>query len=396
MNRIRVGVICRVLWPSGPTLNSICQVASLQQRFDAQLVVLRVGDYKYHYQDLIEKHKVSVNVLRRRIYDLLRAVSALTLPMLPKQRSLESTVDVPLLLAWPFLDKSNYDVIVCSDQWAALSGLLFSTIFHKRFIVNIHDPLAGPDENYRLLRIGRTKIFRWLLARTFRLYERLVIERASSVVVDSEKTRKQLSAVHGESVDRKCKVIYPCFFGTMPREKRKPRNYILSVSRWEKERNPSFAIDLAKSLDVEIMLGGSWTPSSYLTEFLTFLKKSQPSLKGKVTVKINLNDKQLNELYLGARAYVQWNPENFSVGTARALLYGLPVISIQGVGATEIASPTQLLTIEKTSPEAFARGISSILSSPDHAVTVADVESRRDFISQQREILADLIESSAS
>jgi glycosyltransferase involved in cell wall biosynthesis len=121
---------------------------------------------------------------------------------------------------------------------------------------------------------------------------------------------------------------------TRPEEK---EDYIVDLARITPDKGQHLAIELARRLDVRLVLAGKVDRDSRVY----FDEKIKPNLNGQVTWRENVEGKEKMELLARARALVfpiQWQ-EPFGLAMVEAMMSGTPVIALAHGAAPEIVQP---------------------------------------------------------
>lgn len=114
-------------------------------------------------------------------------------------------------------------------------------------------------------------------------------------------------------------------------------DYIVDLARITPDKGQHLAIELAKRLNVRLVLAGKVDQDSRRY----FEEKIEPNLNGQVTWRENVQGNEKAELLARARALVfpiQWQ-EPFGLAMVEAMMSGTPVIALARGAATEIIEP---------------------------------------------------------
>ena len=114
-------------------------------------------------------------------------------------------------------------------------------------------------------------------------------------------------------------------------------DYIVDLARITPDKGQHLAIELAKRLNVRLVLAGKVDRDSRVY----FDEKIKPNLNGQVTWRENVEGKEKMELLARARALVfpiQWD-EPFGLAMVEAMMSGTPVIALAHGAAPEIVQP---------------------------------------------------------
>jgi glycosyltransferase involved in cell wall biosynthesis len=107
------------------------------------------------------------------------------------------------------------------------------------------------------------------------------------------------------------------------------RDYMISITSWEPQRNPLFLLDVMKALektDLRLIVAGRWQDKSLYEQFKASVHKR--GLQKRVIVARNLKDQDLTELYRKAACFIQ--PAEMSTLYKSALevaSQGVPIIA---------------------------------------------------------------------
>src|SRR5256886_2334593 len=115
------------------------------------------------------------------------------------------------------------------------------------------------------------------------------------------------------------------------------QGYIVELARISPEKGQHIAIEMAKRLNVPLVLAGKVDPE--LRKY--FEEKVKPSLNGQITWKENVRGKEKAELLAHAKALVfpiQWE-EPFGLAMVEAMMSGTPVIAVSRGAAPELGEP---------------------------------------------------------
>jgi len=107
------------------------------------------------------------------------------------------------------------------------------------------------------------------------------------------------------------------------------RDYVISITSWEPQRNPLFLLDVMKALkktDLRLIVAGRWQDKSLYEQFKASVYKR--GLQKRVIIGRNLKDQDLTELYRKAVCFIQ--PAGMSTLYKSALevaSQGVPIIA---------------------------------------------------------------------
>lgn len=234
------------------------------------------------------------------------------------------------LLALKFKVRPN--LLVCHGTYTCFTAYSLSKTKGIPYFAYIYDPMA-----YILRKVYSDASLAYVLDLLLPLAKKL-----DRLIVNSSEAAILLSKYHLDSTrqmtDRPVHIVYP---GTdvaqrIPRER---GDYLLSVARWEKGKNPFFLLDLLKNLRqngvrTTLLMDGPWKPPSLRTEFLHRIEKD--GLQNSVNLIGPSSKNELSRLYLGARALIHPTEEAFGMTGLEAAAHGAPIIFPRGSGVTDL------------------------------------------------------------
>ena len=130
--------------------------------------------------------------------------------------------------------------------------------------------------------------------------------------------------------------VDPELFTPITRREEK-EDYIVNLARISPDKGQHLAIELAKRLNVKLVLAGKIDTDSHRY----FDEKVKPHLNGQVTWRENVEGDEKAELLARARAMVfpiQWE-EPFGMAMIEAMMSGTPVIAMAHGAAPELVQP---------------------------------------------------------
>jgi len=329
---VKIGIIVRLISPGGVPKMAIEETRNLALLgCKSELIYYREGSARaYKYKELLREIKTK-SFDKGLLKYMNRLFGYISLIFLPSGRALESTVDILSIILAPILfPKKSYDVLLCMDQLAGITGLVASKRGIKYFVY-VHEPIfiSSLLGSYR---ISRFRITRKLVTALLYNVEKKILMNATGVFFNSQGTYRWM-AKYFPFLRNKGKVVYP---GCHPIDKlpEKRDAFILSVSRWDSNKYPTFMLDLAKKIPAKFVIAGSWTPPNLLNDFINNIHKNK--LNEKVEVLTNVSEKDMRYLFLKARVFVHWSVEGFSMGVLEAMAHGLPEVTRRGAGVGEI------------------------------------------------------------
>ena len=130
--------------------------------------------------------------------------------------------------------------------------------------------------------------------------------------------------------------VDPAAFTPVTKREEK-QGYIVELARISPEKGQHIAIEMAKRLNVPLVLAGKVDPE--VRKY--FEEKVKPNLNGQITWKENVRGKEKAELLARAKALVfpiQWE-EPFGLAMVEAMMSGTPVIAMSRGAAPELVEP---------------------------------------------------------
>jgi glycosyltransferase involved in cell wall biosynthesis len=138
------------------------------------------------------------------------------------------------------------------------------------------------------------------------------------------------------------------------------KDYILSITSWEAGRAPFFLLDLMekiKDTNLKLIIAGKWQDRSLLERCKVALHKRK--LNNKVRLLGPLSEKELDELYLGAKCLVYPAKAKLVMTSLEAAARGVPIVAPYGAGSWEIFKPgVHGLAVKEDDAESYADSIS--------------------------------------
>lgn len=140
------------------------------------------------------------------------------------------------------------------------------------------------------------------------------------------------------------------------------KDYILSITSWEAGRGPFLLLDMMEKLrdtKLNLMIAGKWHDRALLGQFKVALNERK--LQDKVHLYGVLSEKELGELYSGARCIVYPVKAKLVMTSLEAAANGVPIVAPYGSGAWEMFRPgTHGLAVEEGSPDDYGKSVLKI------------------------------------
>ena len=325
---MKIGILLRVLWPSAVPKTAIKQTEGLIGRGHlANLIVWRESNYKYKFEHQLYRVPFTV-ILRGKIARLSELLNyAIFYPLMPFYRSKESAIDVQLFIALPLMLRSKYDLLVAHDQIASIVAFLTKKLFNVPYIAFLYEPLE-------VVSLNRAHTFIKILNKVIDTFVKAILKDADAVVASSIPMYKWLRSRRVNSrilwIQEGCDVHHHI----KPVEERDCA--VLTVSRWDRGRNPFFFLDIAEKVPyAKFIIAGSWTPKLFKDEFISEMKRR--SLDSRVLVMSDIPDGVLRELYMKAKVVVRWGFEKgVPTGILEGMSFGCPIVTNEGFGGSSI------------------------------------------------------------
>lgn len=160
------------------------------------------------------------------------------------------------------------------------------------------------------------------------------IDRRVHLVAISRAQQAMVAGVEWRGVVHNA--VDPSLF-TPVTQRDKKEDYLINLARISPDKGQHLAIELAKRLNVRLVLAGKIDPDA--TRY--FEKEVKPHLNGQITWQENVTGDEKARLLAHARAMVfpiQWQ-EPFGLAMVEAMMSGTPVIAIAHGAAPEVVEP---------------------------------------------------------
>lgn len=226
----------------------------------------------------------------------------------------------------------RYDVIIAHYASTAIFTSKLR-LKNAKMIFYYWDPISYIFEN--AYAESWSSVRRKILSYLAKAFDKKLLSNADLIALPSKFHYKRIKSL---APDKPVKIIYP---GTDIADKI-PSNrgdYILSVARWERGKNPFFLIDLAEILakelnEFKIYMVGPWRPATLLKEFM--LKAKRGGVINRFRIVGPKYGDDLRNLYLRARCLVHTKVEAFGFTGLEAAAHGCPIVFPSGSGVTEL------------------------------------------------------------
>lgn len=307
--RLSILILGRLYWPGGVARILLAEGEQLQQRgHRVHVVFIRRAKNAIDYRTAASYRVVNCNSIDRRM--LSHPLRLLTISYAP-ERGPDATVDLDLIFKFE-LGRTRYDVVIYGDTHTAVYAPIFSFLRGEPYIVHVHETAL------------KTSSITW------KLEERFVLGRASSVITNSMSQKVALS----EAGVRRVRSIFP---GTTPVSD--PPSFdsrsdtAISVTLWDFGRHPEKLAEVARNLSRgAIVLAGAWTETSYLSSFRERYRNEIES--GRLVVTGPLSEEALLHLYGTSKVGIRLGYQEFGpgMGSLEMIGNGLPLVYNRGIG----------------------------------------------------------------
>lgn len=106
------------------------------------------------------------------------------------------------------------------------------------------------------------------------------------------------------------------------------KDYIISITSWEPQRNPFLLLDLMKNLkknELKLIIAGRWQDKLLLNRFKISLSKQK--LQDRILLAENITESKLSQLYCEARCIIQPTGPKLYMTALEAASHGTPIIA---------------------------------------------------------------------
>lgn len=253
-------------------------------------------------------------------------------------------------------DLRDFDVVISScGAWS--KGII--TRLNTKHIAYLHSPMRYAwdyHEQYlgELGARGKRKIFLRMFMSYLRVWDRQAAERPDVLLVNSKFTEKRVKKYYR----RESTVMYPGALDLFEKNKQillspqKKREYFLVVSRLTRSKKIDKVVEAFNKLGLPLVVVGIGPDQ----EMLEGIAENNITFRGFV------EDRELAELYRGARAVIFPSEEDFGMVAVEALSFGTPVIAYEYGGIQEIIEQGKTGELfHAQTPEIIAEGVRRFL-----------------------------------
>lgn len=233
-------------------------------------------------------------------------------------------------LIWGSFDFSEYDLVISSASWYVTKG--FGTRgTNKKGPIEIcycHTPprwLYGYKTSIEFQKYWLVRLYAKIVGHFMRSYDFKMAQKVNYFIANSRNVAGRIEKFYR----RESTVIYPPIeipaVGRVQKE-----NYYFVISRIVGGKGLDIAVKTAVKLGINLKIAGS--PAGYYTEY----KKLQKLSDNRVEFLGQVDDKQMTNLYAGAKAFLALSTdEDFGMTPVESMLSGTPVIAFRGGGYLE-------------------------------------------------------------
>lgn len=321
---MRIGIVVRVLWPTGAPKAAAIQTRVLEKLgYEATLFYLRDSSFTYDYSDLIQGLDYHIlhpkhSSWRSRFYDW---GTGFFLP----DRVGDGRLDFDLLKRF-YKDISSFpiDHLICHDQWAGIAGLYAKKRVGIPYSVFVHERLS--------------EFATPILGRLASRWETKSLEGATVLFAPTQKIAQSIQSKYPQLASRIVMNIHGMDWrdeheevGRQGREKS-----IIVDSMWDEGRRPLDYLSIANSLpEYKLRFCGHWRSSALRARFIDAATSSKLE---NVSLHQGLSESALMEMYRQSRFMVRFGFGEWGVGASvlQAVQSLTPVIVNAELGTADI------------------------------------------------------------
>lgn len=327
LHSIKIGILIDRLVPGGAEKIAIKQVQTFRKLgFDATLLVInramKEGLGEEPYKDLLST--IPVIYLSDRVPRCLRL--SFKFPFF----SFFSLFHITYALLIPFkVNAKEFDVIISHGTYSCFTAMSITRFKGIPYVAYIWDPI-----NYILPKAyqsGPMSFFGSLLLPLAKCLDRKIVGEAKVLLVGGSAHNEYFTQIS----DKKIHIVPPAYD---PIEKicDKKGDYILAVTAWKIGKDPEYFLQLLKIIpNFRLVMAGSWLSTIYKEEFKRKVKES--NLSQRIQIVDHVSERELVELYAGARALIQISDDRgFGMPALEAAACGCTFIIPRGQGVCQL------------------------------------------------------------
>lgn len=335
---MKIGILIDELAPGGLQKTAIKECLELQKLGHTVTLLVLTARNSNNFKDLTKN--INVEFLDRRLS--------------PKQRF---SFKFPIFayfslfhITYSFLlpkkiKKDELDIIVAHGTFVCPTALSIKKHLNIPVVSFIWDPVS-----YILPKAyAQTplKLFFPILLPLARFFDKKIIKGSDKVLASCPSNYAQ-------------EIVPAAFDGpeTFPKDKDYTDGYFLSVTKWNRGKNPFFLLDVFSNIDAKLIIAGAWEDTALLEEFSKAIKNK--GLEKKIELITKVTENQLRNLYRKAKAFVYPNFEAFGMGALEAASYANPVIMPEGSGVTHFLSKNSGFFPKEKDTAAFIEAVKNL------------------------------------
>lgn len=321
-NNLKIGVVVDQLLPGGVQIAAIEEVQNLRELgYSAELLILMRKKYSLQFQSMVE------GIPYRFLSDLYPWPFQSTLKF-PIFAFLSTLHLLSPFLAPRVIKDQEYDFLISHGTTTCFTTLALWRQRKIPYLAVVHDPIV-----YILKKVYRQtvlKFFFFIFIPLSYFLERKFVKEAQATIIVSRAHQKFLKDKYGVEptiLFHGCHVLK-----TIPNRR---GSLILAISRWQKEKNPAFLLQLLKSIpQARLRIAGVWLKEKDLSQFQKEITRLD--LEKRVEIVNGFDNQDLKKIFQGARVFVHPHFEAFGMGALEAAAHGVPIIMPAGSGATNL------------------------------------------------------------
>ncbi|MEM0135150.1 MAG: glycosyltransferase family 4 protein [Thermoplasmatales archaeon] len=319
---MKICIVVRILWSAGTQKFAIQQAKALQDAgHEVTVIFLRSTESGKVYDKLLKNVRYEIISEKNtskfvHIYDLITGIFM-------SNRIGEGRVDYNLIRRFPrYIEKRNFDHIICQDQWAGLGGYYAKKKLGIKYSVLIHEQV----NNFPWVK-GFKRLFALLALR----WQKNILYNADRIFTLTEPVAETLRRFYRGKV--KVTSVFPGLDNHIERNYPDKKNQIMLVSYWNEVKIPESYIPVFKSIEgYNFIIAGNWISLAYRDSFIDKLR--QENIIDKVIFVDHFSEDEKSALFRASKFYLRFglNEKGPGYGTIEALEYGLPIICNNGLG----------------------------------------------------------------
>lgn len=316
---MRIAILIDLLVPGGVQKAAIQEARTLKgSGHRARLFCLTRSQSPYQYQDLLKDLKITY--LSDQNPSPFR--KALKLPFFT---FLTTNHLLGPLFAKRYRALKKYDLVISHGTTTCLTALRLKRVFGLPYLAFIWDPMA-----FILHKVYKNSPLRPLfpiIDKIIHALESKILANAASVITPSAVHQTHLKNRYG--LESK---IIPPGHDFPPPVRPKKRKYFLGFSRWQKEKDPHFFLEIASKTKHPVLVAGVWTNPEELEKFKHQIRRRKLNIK----IKEKVTRRDIPLLAEKAIAWIHPNFEAFGMPGLELASQGVPILIPKGSGVAEL------------------------------------------------------------